>query len=132
LSTTAVLLDTHVVHWWSAEPERISASARRALEAADEFTVAGVTWFELAWLVRRERILLSVPVRAWLDGLAANVRTLQITPAIAAAAAALPLSFPRDPTDRLIFATAVEHGFHLISKDTALREHGQPGVTVVW
>jgi PIN domain nuclease of toxin-antitoxin system len=127
-----VLLDTHVLHWWSAEPERISPTARRSLEAADEFTVAAITWFELAWLARRERIHLSIPVRTWLDGLAAGVRTIQITPAIAAAAAALPLTFPRDPSDRLIFATAVEHGFHLVSKDSAIRDHGQPGTTVIW
>ena len=30
---SGVLLDTHVVHWWSAEPERVSKPARRALES---------------------------------------------------------------------------------------------------
>lgn len=127
-----VLLDTHVLHWWMAEPERISPTARRALDGSDEFTVAAITWFELAWLARRERIHLSIPVRTWLDGLSASVRTIQTTPAIAAAAAALPLTFPRDPTDRLIFATAIEHGFALVSKDSAIRDHGQPGATVIW
>ncbi|HEX5609436.1 MAG TPA: type II toxin-antitoxin system VapC family toxin [Solirubrobacterales bacterium] len=127
-----VLLDTHVVHWRSAEPERLSPSARRALDSADEFVVASTTWFELAWLVRRERILISLPVRAWLQRLAENVRTIPITPEIAAAATALPSSFPRDPADRLIYATAIEHGFHLVSKDRAIRDHGQPGATVIW
>ncbi|HEX6665276.1 MAG TPA: type II toxin-antitoxin system VapC family toxin [Solirubrobacterales bacterium] len=127
-----VLLDTHVVHWRSAEPERLSSSARRALDSADEFVVSSMTWFELAWLARRERIRISVPVRTWLQLLAENVRTIPITPEIAAAAAALPSSFPRNPADRLIFATAVEHGFHLVSKDSAIRDHGQPGATVIW
>ena len=29
-----MLLDTHVVHWWSAEPDRVSAPARAILAAA--------------------------------------------------------------------------------------------------
>jgi len=125
-------LDSQILIWRSAEPERLSSSARRALDSADEFVVASMTWFELAWLARRERIRISVPVRAWLQLLAENVRTIPITPEIAAAAAALPRSFPRNPADRLIFATAVEHGFHLVSKDRAIRDHGQPGTTVIW
>ncbi len=33
---TTVLLDSHVFHWWSAEPRRLSQAARRAVEQADE------------------------------------------------------------------------------------------------
>jgi PIN domain nuclease of toxin-antitoxin system len=41
---TTVLLDSHVLHWWSAEPKRVSAAARRAIHGADELAVADVTW----------------------------------------------------------------------------------------
>ena len=44
---STVLLDSHVVHWWSAEPQKISAAAGREIEAADELAVNSVTWFEL-------------------------------------------------------------------------------------
>ena len=47
---TTVVLDSHVIHWWSAEPERISADAARAIGEADELAVADISWFELAWL----------------------------------------------------------------------------------
>jgi len=49
---TTLLLDTHVVHWWSAEPQRVSEAAREALEQADELAVAAITWYELAWLAQ--------------------------------------------------------------------------------
>jgi PIN domain nuclease of toxin-antitoxin system len=49
-------------------------------------------------------------VRTWLERLAAGARTVLVTPAIAATAVALPSSFPADSADRLIFASAVEHG----------------------
>ncbi|MGH3116250.1 MAG: type II toxin-antitoxin system VapC family toxin, partial [Gaiellales bacterium] len=122
----AVLLDSHVVHWWSAEPERISAAATNALHEADELAVAAISWFELAWLATHERIVLSIPVRSWLDQLAARVRTLPLTPAVADTAVSLPSTFPGDPADRLIYATAVEHGLRLITKDGKLRSHRHP------
>lgn len=129
---SAVLLDTHAVHWWSAEPDRLSRPARRVLEAADELLVAAASWYELAWLAERQRIVIDVPIRSWLEDLAAQLRTIGITPAIADRAVALPDSFPRDPTDRLIYATAIEQGVKLVTKDRAIAEHDKPRSLVVW
>jgi PIN domain nuclease of toxin-antitoxin system len=128
----AVLLDTHVVHWWSAEPERVSEPARAALEAADDLAVAAISWYELAWLARHERIALNIPVRSWLEELGRHLRTIGVTPAVADTAAALPASFPGDPADRLIYATAIEHGLKLVTKDQAIGEHDRPRSLVVW
>jgi PIN domain nuclease of toxin-antitoxin system len=135
---TTLLLDSHVVHWWASEPGRVSAPASAALAAADELAVASISWFELAWLAAHERILVALPIRSWLEALAAEVRTVGTTPAIAAAALALPSSFPGDPADRLIYATAVEHGWPLVTKDrrppsgdeSGLVEPGKP--LVAW
>ena len=129
---SAILLDTHVVHWWSAEPERVSAPARKALEEADELVVAAISWYELAWLARHERIALNVPIRSWLQGLAAQLRTIGVTPAIADTAVALPSSFPGDPADRLIYATAIEHGLGLVTKDRAIRDYDRPRSVTIW
>lgn len=129
---SAVLLDTHVVHWWSAEPERVSSPASRALEEADELLIAAISWYELAWLARHERIVLNIPVRSWLQSLGAQLRTIGGNPAIADTAAALPASFPGDPADRLIYATAIEQGARLVTKDGAIAEHDRPRSLVVW
>ena len=129
---TTVILDSHVAHWWSAEPDRISAAAAKAISAADELAIADISWFELAWLARHERIVVSVPIASWLQQLAAQVRTIPVTPAIASTAVHLPSSFPGDPADRLIYATAVEHGWRLITKDLKLREHRHPRAVALW
>jgi PIN domain nuclease of toxin-antitoxin system len=129
---STVVLDTHVVHWWSAEPERLSAAATKALSEADELAVCAISWFELAWLAKHERIALTIPLRSWLEQLAAQVRTVGITPAIADVAVSLPASFPGDPADRLIYATAVEHGWRLITKDDRLRAHRHPRPLTLW
>jgi len=128
----AVLLDTHVVHWWSAEPKRVSKPARNALEEADEHVVAAISWYELAWLAKHERIVVNIPIRSWLQGLATQLRTIGIGPAIADTAAALPSSFPDDPADRLIYATAIEHGLGLVTKDRSIRDHDRPRSLTIW
>jgi PIN domain nuclease of toxin-antitoxin system len=97
---TTVLLDTHVVHWWSAEPNRV--------------------------------IAVTIPIRSWLEHLSSEVRTIGITPAIADTAVSLPSSFPGDPADRLIYATAIENGWRLITKDQKLRDHHQPRPVTLW
>ena len=129
---SVALLDTHAIHWWSAEPDRLSRPARQVLKVADELLVAAVSWYELAWLAERHRIVIDIPTRSWLERLGAQVRTVGVTPAIAASAAALPSSFPRDPMDRLIYATAIEHGAKLVTRDRAMAEHDKPRSLVVW
>jgi PIN domain nuclease of toxin-antitoxin system len=89
-AVTTVLLDSHVLHWWSAEPERLRTTATEAVSSAEELAVASITWFELAWLAEH------------------------------------------DPADRLIHATAVEHGWQLVTKDGRLRKHRDPRPLAVW
>src|SRR2546427_733128 len=52
--------------------------------------------------------------------------------AMSAAAVSLPASFPGDPADRLIYATAVEHGWQLVTKDQRLRSHRHPRQVTAW
>ncbi|MGH3754246.1 MAG: type II toxin-antitoxin system VapC family toxin [Pseudonocardiaceae bacterium] len=129
---TTLLLDTHVLQWWSAEPERLSDAATDAITGAGELAIAGISWYELAWLAAHERIVVTIPISSWLARLAAGVRTVGITPAIAHTAVALPSTFPGDPVDRLIYATAVECGWSLVSKDRRLRGHPYPREVTIW
>lgn len=129
---STVILDSHVVHWWSAEPERISTAAGKAISEADELAVADISWFELAWLAGHERIVLTIPIASWLGQLATQVRTIALTPAIASTAVRLPSSFPGDAADRLIYATAIENGWPLVTKDKRLRDHRHPHPVAVW
>lgn len=75
---------------------------------------------------------MTIPIRSWLEHLAAQIRTLPLTSAIADTAVSLPSSFPGDPADRLIYATAIEHGVRLITKDRRLRAHRHPQPLALW
>src|SRR5436309_3408662 len=46
---TTVLLDSHLLKWWSSEPTKLSRAATAKIEATEELAIASMTWFELAW-----------------------------------------------------------------------------------
>jgi PIN domain nuclease of toxin-antitoxin system len=127
-----VVLDTHVLHWISSDPQRISETAKRVIRDADELAVSDITWFELAWLAQRGRITVSRPLERWLTDLSEQVRSIPLTPRIAATAANLAASFPADPADRVIYATALENGWALVTRDERLRLHEADHVITIW
>lgn len=63
-------------------------------------------------------------MRAWLGQLAEFARTGVISPAVATTAP--PASFPGDPADRPIYASALEHGRQLMTNDQRLRATRNP------
>lgn len=126
------MLDTHVLYWWTTDSGRISPAAARMIDGADEVAVASVSWYELAWMAQHGRVHTDQPVGAWLTELSRHARTAGLTPAVAATAVALPDSFPGDPADRQIYATAIENGWPLITKDTRMLDHPQPRQVAFW
>lgn len=126
-----MLLDTHTVVWASLEPRRLSRGARQAMDGA-ELAIASITWWELAWLAHHERIHIGLPLRSWLEDISQQVRTVGITPGIAEVAVGLPAPFPRDPIDRIIYATAIENVWPLVTKDEPLRRYQDARAVTVW
>lgn len=129
---TTVLLDTHVLVWFVSEPRRLSRAALAAARSADTLAVAGVTWYEVGWLAEHGRISLAIPTRSWMEQVAERVLTIGLTPAIAMTAVELGDTFPGDPADRQIYATAIERGWRLITKDERLHQHPSPRPITLW
>jgi PIN domain nuclease of toxin-antitoxin system len=98
---------------------------RAALTALDELSpderpfVSDISLWEVATLVERGRLSLALPLADWLDAAAhpRSVTVVPISPAIAAAVAALPAAFHRDPADRIIVATCRVLGAPLATRD---------------
>ncbi len=80
-------------------------------------------------LAMRGRIVLIGPLERWMEQATASVTVLPITKGIAIHSAAAAWAH-QDPADRLIVATALEHGLALVTKDTAIAKWG--GVKVMW
>lgn len=76
-----------------------------------------MTCWEMAWLVEHGRIVLRLPVSGWLDQIEANgMSIIPVSRAIAERAVSLP-KHHKDPVDRIIIATTVEHQAQLVSVD---------------
>ena len=131
-----IVLDTHALVWWVADPARIPAKARRQVERAagqpGALAVSSISIWEVAMLVARRRLELTVSVETWLAALQAlpSLTFVPIDNAIAVRAVALPAFPHKDPADRFIVATALEVGGALVTADRRLRNYGQ--IATVW
>ena len=117
-----VLLDTHILIYWLGTDLRLSVEQKRVLEQAspeNPLWVSDITLWEIATLYNLKRLSLHLPLRDWLEAATAPplVQRVGISPAIAAAVAALPSSFHRDPADRIIIASAQLLGATLLTHD---------------
>lgn len=114
------LLDTQVLLWLSAEPERIGASSYRAIESGSssgENRVSAISFWETAMLISKGRYRLVVPVSEWrADLLARGLDEIPVNGAIAAHAGELDWEHG-DPADRIIVTTAMRRDLTLITAD---------------
>jgi len=117
-----IVADTHAWLWWFADPSRLSGKATRALDEEDIVAISAISLCETAFLARRQRIDLIVDTFTFFERALEPEGTLllPITPAIAIAASGLDQL--RDPADRLIVATALEHHARLVTKDARIRD----------
>ena len=119
------VLDTHVLIRWCRAARALPASHRRVIRrgsAQNPLLVSDITLWDIAMLHSLGRIRLSLPLREWLERATAPplVARCGISPAIATEVASLPASFPRDPADRIIVATALVLGATLLTSDARI------------
>jgi PIN domain nuclease of toxin-antitoxin system len=122
---TLIVLDTHAVLWTLEDSPRLSTNARHAIRQALEqgpLHIASISLLEVARLMATDRIETSATLDALLASIERDFTILPITAAIAAATTRLPTSYPRDPADRIIGATALVHGAILITADQRIRK----------
>lgn len=127
-----ILLDTHAWVWWVARDAQLSASATAAISADGRPAIAAITLWEVAMLVEKGRVRLNLNLAEWLRMATSGsgVAVLPITTEIAARTTRLGADFHGDPADRLIVATALEHGLTVITKDDRIRQSGL--VAILW
>ena len=118
-----IVLDTHVLVWLDQGLPDLGpdcrASADRAL-ADDALTVSAITFWEVAMLVARKRLVLELAVDEWRrDLLSAGLRELPVDGRIGVRAVSLG-DLHRDPADRIIAATAEVHEASLATADRRL------------
>jgi PIN domain nuclease of toxin-antitoxin system len=125
------LLDTHAWIWSVLDHPRLSRRARAALMALpahERVGVAAISLKEAAWHLARGRIVVGAGVSPWplwlrMAASASQIEVLPLTVDVAIESEQFDASFPDDPADRLIAATARVHDLTLITRDRPIRRN---------
>ena len=120
-----ILLDTHIwVRWIESDSDPLPAPLARLIDVSDQVAVSAVSCWEVAYLAKRNRLDLPLPVEEWLRAALdeSGVISLPLTSGMAARAAML-ADIHRDPADRFIIATALETGASLLTLDSAFKHY---------
>lgn len=129
-----ILLDTHVVVWLAFDKARLSSKAKLAIDDARRqgkgVAISDITFLELASLCTKGRIQLTISLESFLREIEARFVVLPISGKACARAVELPASFPKDPADRVIGATALVEGLSLVTADREIRK--SRAVSTIW
>lgn len=129
-----ILLDTHVVLWLLSDPDRLSKNAKAAIDEArrsgEGIAVCGITLLEIATAYGKGRISMAMSLESFLRDVEERFAFLPISAQACARTLALPASYPKDPADRVIGATALVEGMALVTADTGIRR--AKAVKTVW
>ena len=120
-----ILLDTHVwVRWLEPDSDPLPAAMSGVIDRCDQVVVSAISCWELAYLARRNRLVLPLPVDEWLIAALdeSGVTSLPLTARMASMAAGL-TDVHRDPADRFIIATAIEIGATLLTLDSVFKSY---------
>ena len=119
--------DTHVLVWWYLDSPELPQPFRAALERLEKdgerAGVCSISLWEIAKLVERGRLQLTLTVDELLEQIEAGAlfQVLPLTGRVAAESTRLGPSFNKDPADQLIAATARCYGLRLMTCDEAVR-----------
>jgi PIN domain nuclease of toxin-antitoxin system len=121
-----LLVDTHVLLWAAANPNKLPASFRSRLESVEStvlFSAASI--WEIAIKVQLGKLELAVAPEDFAGtAVERGFEELPITAAHAAAAGRLPL-LHRDPFDRILVAQAILEPARLLTLDRALAPYSE-------
>jgi PIN domain nuclease of toxin-antitoxin system len=130
-----IVLDTHALVWWVSGDAALSRKAKAAIDRERDggaIVVSGISAWEIAMLVARERLLLSMDVASWLGtaGQIQGVRFYPVDVEIAVNSVTLPGEFHKDPADRMIVATARKLAAPVVTRDDRIRAYAH--VKTIW
>jgi len=132
-----IVLDTHALLWWVNGDPQLSQSALKAIEqelqAEDgEILISAITAWEIALLVEKGRLTLSMTTDDWLETVEEieGVRFVAVDAATAVESTRLPGEFHKDPADRMIVALARHYNAELVTADDKITAYRH--VRTVW
>lgn len=132
-----IVLDTHALIWWVNDDGQLSDKARKAIEKelsneAGQVFISTMTAWEIALLVEKGRLTLTMDVKDWIDTVTAieGVRFVPVDNEVAIQSVRLPGEFHPDPADRMIVALARRLSAALVTSDAKIQAYRH--VKTIW
>lgn len=122
-----IIMDTCAIIWDALDTGKLTPIAKQAINRADsarELIICDISFWEIAMLIRRKRLIIEDTATGFLD-LVLGSRNIQVQP-ITANIAEYSVNFSSkingDPADRLIAATSVSRNAAIVTADQNLRD----------
>lgn len=131
-----LVLDTHALVWWVSNDDRLSENAAEAinsaLSAGQNLLISSISAWEIAMLIQKGRLVLTMDVEEWLQQVAEieGIRFVPVDNSISVKSTALPGEFHKDTADRMIVATARHFSASLITADEKIQAYAH--VKTLW
>ena len=127
-----IRLDTCTLLWLAMDQAGLSDRAKQCIrENSGNLHVSAVSAFEIGQKFAAGKLKLKLKPGIWFPR-ACELHELEVLPLTAEAAltaAGLP-SLHKDPFDRLLIATALTHGFTILTPDEKIRQY--PKLKTLW
>ena len=130
-----IIVDTHVIIWYFADPTQFSKFAETAIDNAEvggTIFVSSITIVELIYLAEKNKIPPDVLdlLRDALDDSTTAFRLIEVSREIADEVENIPRSTVPDMPDRIIAATALHFNLPLVSIDHKI--HAVTSIQTFW
>lgn len=113
------LLDTHIWIWGLMNPEKFSGKVISEIENSNnEIWLSSISVWEALILIEKRRLVLNIPAEEWIRRAVTQLPIYEAPLTIEVALKSRAMQLPhQEPADRFIAATALVHGFTLITSD---------------
>lgn len=131
-----IILDTHVLVWWVNGSGLPSSKASKAIQETlaqkREVVISSITAWEIAMLIKKGRLILSMDVESWLNEVSQidGVRFMPVDNEIGIKSTMLPGEFHKDLADRMIVATARKLALPIVTADEKISQYTY--VKTIW
>ena len=115
-----IILDTHIWIWWVNESPRLTEKQKQIIKKNQEngLGISVISCWEVAKLVEKKRLGLSIPVEEWLEKASTypGIKVWNLSIPILVESTQLE-GFHNDPADQIIVATSKVNNFKLLTAD---------------
>ncbi len=123
-----IVLDTHIWIWWVNESPQLTEQQKKWIQdyQSQGLGISIISCWEIAKLVEKRKLVLSIPVDEWLKVALAypGVQLLNLTVSIVVESTQL-RGFHNDPADQIIVATAKVYDCLLLTADRKILNYSE-------